>query len=175
MSNIYVGIDPGSDGFICVMDNNNLTFLPMPQNEQKEVDGEAIANFLAPFYNMDKDVYVMVEDVHAVFGSAAGATFQFGKNVGKLLGALEAGSFVYEEVQPKAWQKVMWSGFVIERKQSSTGKTMVNDTKATSIKVALELFPDVDLTKSKRARKPHDGKADALLLAEYCRRKIEKK
>lgn len=175
MNNVYVGIDPGRDGFICAIHDTEISFSQMPLTEQDEVDGEGIVNFLYPFFLAEKDVFIQVEEVHAIFGSAAGSTFSFGKNVGKLLGALEAASFVYEEVQPKAWQKVMWKGFDIVRKKSSTGKTMVNDTKATSIFVAQSLFPNVDLRKSNRARKPHDGKADSLLLAEYCRRKYEKK
>lgn len=41
-----------------------------------------------------------------------------------------------------------------------------------SIKKAQELFPDVSLLASDRCKRPHDGLADALLIAEYGRRRL---
>ena len=35
------------------------------------------------------------------------------------------------------------------------------------MEIMLRQFPNVDLRKSERARKPHDGKVDALLIAWY--------
>jgi len=45
------------------------------------------------------------------------------------------------------------------------------DTKATSINAARRLFPEVDLRKSERSKKPDDNKVDSMLMAEYARRR----
>ena len=44
--------------------------------------------------------------------------------------------------------------------------------KARNIKAAMMLFPDQALLATERSRKPHDGLADALLIAEYCMRSM---
>jgi hypothetical protein len=44
------------------------------------------------------------------------------------------------------------------------------ETKAMSLLAAKRLFPNEDLRATERCAKAHDGKVDALLLAEFCRR-----
>jgi len=168
---IYIGIDPGYNGFITVINENReiLDKYPMPVKKKlREVDGETLANFLAKWCAGDKQYCLYVEDVHAIFGSAAGSTFTFGKNVGMLLGALEAEAFSYKLVAPKLWQKHVWISKDIVRVPSSSGKTMVTDTKATSLNAAKRLFPGGDFRKSTRATQPHDGMVDSLLIATYA-------
>ena len=48
----------------------------------------------------------------------------------------------------------------------------VTSDKNTSIEVAKRLFPNVNLKATARCKKDHDGMAEALLIAEYCRRKL---
>lgn len=62
-------------------------------------------------------------------------------------------------VLPRVWQRAMLAG-------TPAGA----DTKARSIVAAQRLFPAANLLATPRSRKPHDGMADALLLAEYGRR-----
>jgi len=175
---IYVGIDPGKVGYITALNEDGSTVgWPMPINSRGDVSGDGIFNILNEVEISAggiNNVRVVIEEVHAIFGSAAGSTFSFGFNVGKLHGVLDAFGVEFELVQPKAWQKIMWASYSKELKKSSSGKTNVTDTKATSIKVAKDLFPDVDLRRTKRSKKPDDNKADSLLLAEYLRRKYEK-
>lgn len=87
--------------------------------------------------------------------------------LGILEGMLAGMGFAYTKVIPKERQKVMWQGVSPVYK---SGKSV--DTKATSLLAAKRLFPNEDLRKSERASKPHDGIVDALLMAEYCRRKF---
>ena len=77
---IRVGIDPGKDGFITVWkEGEGFTFLPIPLSG-KEVDYHALlSNFLDSIpdgtLDEDMDIYCVIGDVHAKFGTAAKATF----------------------------------------------------------------------------------------------------
>jgi hypothetical protein len=175
MLKAYMGIDPGKDGFITVLitgvgDKIELVFHKIPLIG-KEVDlnelnrvikiiGEQFAGCL----------HCVIEDVHAKYGSSAGATFSFGYVCGATEAIIMANNIPHTKVQPKKWQKDMWEGVPVQKKPSSTGKTLVNDTKLMSLMAVKRLFPEIDLRATDRSRKPHDGKVDSLLLAEYGRR-----
>lgn len=165
MDKIRIGIDPGKNGFICYNYNGHIIYSPIPLIK-KEVD---IRKLMNDFYIWDgmEDVHCVIEDVHAIFGSSAKATFNFGWIVGVLEMLLVAHGIPYTKVKPKDWQKEMWQGVPLQKKPN--GRT---DTKAMSLLAAKRLFPDEDLTATERSVKVHDGKVDALLLAEYCKRKF---
>jgi hypothetical protein len=82
--------------------------------------------------------------------------FSFGQNYGFIQGLLTANRLPYQLVPPQTWKK----------------EFTVNSTKQTSIDVCKRLFPDVDLLATPKCKKPHDGMAEALLMAEYARRKL---
>lgn len=171
MSKIYIGADPGSDGFISVIDNGEYRFLPIDGTPPLDI-GKFIGEY------KDKECIAILEDVHAVFGSSAQGTFNFGFSKGLLFGLLIAHKIPYVLVAPKDWQNAVWINadkeFTTQKQHLKDGseRTIKKvDTKSTSINAARRLFPDVDFRKSARAKKPHDGKVDALLMAEYGRRK----
>ncbi len=158
MNKYFVGIDPGNKGFISVIDSDNLTpyFLSLADSTPQQ-----IAHFIADH----KFASFAIEDVHAIYGAAANATFKFGVNKGLLLGLLIANGCRYTLVPPKEWQKEVWTA----ADKAYTGKKI--DTKKTSITAATRLFPNVSLLRTDKCKKPDDNKADALLIAEYARRK----
>lgn len=169
----YIGIDPGAKGFVAVIDREECEyrFLSIDESTPHEVSefllSEAFGN----------DVAVVIEDVHSIFGSSAKSTFNFGYIKGLLVGLLIAHRIPYTLVQPKEWQQEIWTNADKEYKSQTTavaGKEKsrrVIDTKATSLNAALRLFPQVDFRKNEKCRKPDDNKADALLMAEYARRR----
>ncbi|KKK80116.1 hypothetical protein LCGC14_2826730, partial [marine sediment metagenome] len=125
------------------------------------------------------EYHVFIEDVHAIFSSAAGATFQFGYVCGAIVMGVAAFDFKYTLVQPKVWQKVIYQGIPEIRKPSFViksgkfeGQTRKGalDTKKMSLLATKRLFPNEDLRKSDRCKIPHNGIVDALLIAEYGRR-----
>lgn len=172
---VRVGIDPGKNGFIAIWkEGGGYSFLPIPLIG-KEVDYKKLADgFVKAVFDKEHlDVYCVIENVHAKFGSSASSTFNFGYIAGAMEMMLIILGIPYTRVAPKKWQKQMWEGVVVQQKPSSTGKTMVTDTKSTSLMAATRIFPGIDLranTDSKRSVKPHDGKVDALLICEYCKR-----
>ena len=100
MDKVYIGIDVGSKGFISVQKNNKWIFLSLEDN-----DIYAVSDFLHKISLENDSVTCVIEDVHAIFGSSAKATFQFGFNKGFLIGVLCANKIPYSLVSPSVWQK----------------------------------------------------------------------
>lgn len=175
MSDVYVGIDPGTTGYITLIEQTGqIIFHPIPKI------GYAIdvlkLNDIFQQISQYYEISAIIEDVHAVYGSSANNTFTFGYVVGILEALLVANKIPFLKVQPKAWQKEMWEGVPIQRKLSSTKKTQVNDTKAMSEIAAKRLFPNEDLRPNDctaRCKKADPDKVDSLLIAEFCRRKFK--
>lgn len=177
MSKTYIGIDPGVNG-ACTMitpveDGNPSTewivrSWVMP-TIGKEIDSHALVRILSSISTPEK-VHCVVEDVHAIFGSAAGATFKFGYVCGLIEGILVSNHIPFTKVQPKTWQATMFQGIPLQTKKSTSGKTTQTDTKKMALMAVNRLFPKYKLTATDRSTKPHDGLVDATLIAEYCRR-----
>jgi hypothetical protein len=167
---IYIGIDPGKNGGIYICEDLIFTFYPIPLIG-KEYDTNTLANIFRDLTNNPfVKIQVIIENVHAIFGAGANATFDFGFGCGLLEGIMASYSVPYTKINPKKWQKEMWQGIPIQQKASSSGKTKVNDTKRMSEMAAKRLFPNIDLRLTERCKNSHDGKVDALLICEYCRR-----
>lgn len=166
---LYIGIDPGKNGFISVLQDDAKSFIPIPLIG-KEYDIKELSNIFQFLNKYDTKVYAVLEDVHAIFGASASATFEFGFGLGLLEALLVANNIPYSKIQPKKWQKQMFEGIPEITKPSSTGKTMKTDTKAMALMAAKRMFPDIDLRATDKCKKPHDGKVDALLMCEYCKR-----
>lgn len=158
---IYVGADPGVSGGIAVLSLRGgvLATHKMPDTigdlialfreiRSKAVDrfGSAAPVDGAPF------VRLVVERVNAGVFRKAGkmgvvSAFTFGRSVGNLHTAITAAGIPFDEVMPVKWQTVM-------------GCRTKGD-KNISKRRAQQLFPNVTVI---------HAIADALLLAEYCRR-----
>lgn len=157
---IYIGIDPGDEGAMCLMWQGRIDILCFKDaSPYKIADTIKHATELAP-------VMVAIEDVHSMPGQGISSTFKFGYNVGIVTGLLIAYCVPYVTVRPQEWQKEVWNRQ--DKVKKSDGKT---DTKKTSFNAARRLYPDQSLLRTHRCRTPHDGMADALLICEYARRK----
>jgi len=171
MGKTFVGIDPGKDGYICINYGGEFEFHPIPKIG-KEFDILELATIIGHISHLG-DVHCTLEDVHAIFGSAAGSTFTFGFGCGLIEGMLVMAGIPYTKIQPKKWQKQMFEGVAVQMMKQSTGKTMVVDTKSMAEISAKRLFPAVDLRDTPRCRTSHDGKVDALLMCEYSKRNFK--
>lgn len=167
---IRIGIDPGKNGYVTIWkEGEGFSFLSMPLIG-KEVDLHTLVKQFVDAIPATDDIHCVLEDVHSIYGSSSKATFAFGGIAKAMEMMLICFEIPYTKVVPKAWQKQMWSGVALQKKPSSTGKTMVNDTKSMSEVAARRLFPTIDLRDNSRCKKAHDGKIDSLLMCEYCKR-----
>ena len=166
----YIGIDPGSHGYIVVLDEEGkyLNSLAIEDSTEQE-----IAQFLYAVKAAQPACTCAMEDVHSMPGQGVATTFAFGRNVGFLQGILVALQIPYTLITPRKWQKEMWIAkdmvYTVRKDKNGEDKRQVAP-KPTSINAATRLFPTTDLRKSDRARNPHDGKCDALLIALYAKR-----
>lgn len=150
-----LGIDPGMTGGFAWLSENSLVTDPMPVVEKQLHLPE-----IKVLIQAANPHYVYLEHVHAIFGSAAGATFKFGRVFGIIEGMLAGLGIPYILVSPKTWQKEMHEG--------CTGKK----AKERSRLAVTRVFPAHDFTPTERATKAHDGMIDAALIAAYGRRRL---
>lgn len=170
---LYIGIDPGKDGAICLRDSHEtIATLAMPLINN-EIDIYTIDRFFKD--NMqDRILQVVLEDVHTIFGSSAGATFEFGRGLGIIEGILTANSIPFLKVQPKEWQRVLFQGIPEKRKPNKiNGQRGSLLTKPMAHLAIVRLYPEVELKKSARAKNPHLGIIDGLCMMHYCYMKFK--
>ena len=138
---IYIGIDPGLSGGIAMLYADGRVLW---YGKMPETDADVFRAL-----NL-KDVETtrgMLERVSASPQMGVTSAFTFGKGYGGLRMALTAAGIPFDEVTPQRWQKAM---------QCLTG-----GDKNISKRRAQQLFPQVKVT---------HAIADALIIAEYCRR-----
>lgn len=160
---LIAGVDPGKEGAIAFIDTGAgimdvpVWVVPMPLVSGKGRDEYDLRQIMVTLRDNDPD-FVMVEKSQPLPPKMGGGIANYSRGVGRgwewMLVALE---LPYQLVAPVTWQKAMHAG------------TPGSDTKQRSVIAAQRLFPSVSLTPGKK-RKPHDGMADALLLAEFGRR-----
>lgn len=144
---IYIGIDPGKDGALAVI---------WP-NESVEVVTFEEAEYRGILYGVDsRNSKCCLERVGAMPGQGVTSMFKFGENFGFIQGLLAAYSIPYELVTPQKWKK----------------EFQITGDKNSSIAVCKRLFPGVSLRRTDRCKTDHDGMAEALLMAEYARRRL---
>ncbi len=150
-----MGIDPGMNGGICLMVNHKIDTLDVMPLIGKELDLKELKRLITYRYLADPD-HIYIEHVHAIYGSAAKATFKFGQVFGMTEAIVSSLDIPYTLVQPKKWQLVCHGG--IDRKTKAKDRSLI---------AASKRFPKVDFRKNERCRIPHDGLIDAALIAEY--------
>jgi hypothetical protein len=137
---IYIGIDPGKTGAIAFIDGNQAWSVKNRETMHDLVEAVRDAT-------EGRTCTAVIEKVHSSPQMGVVSAFTFGQSYGQLEMLLTALGIRYEHVSPQKWQGDM---------KCRTG----GDKNITKAK-AQQLFPDVKIT---------HANADALLIAEYCRR-----
>lgn len=153
---IVVGVDPGITA-------GGLAAIATPAATHVDIYRLEGMHWLADLletYQKAGPVHVALEKACTHPRDGRVGAFNYGQHVGEIRGVLVALKIPFTEVSPKTWQKVM-----------HVGTQAHADPKQRSFEAAGKLFPTVSLV-PERGRKPHSGLADALLIAEWCRRSI---
>lgn len=152
---LFIGVDPGKKGGIAFihpkLDCYNAYPMPETRNQVYKLLQELKRRYAGT-------IHAAVELVHSMPKQGVASTFTFGKGCGEVLGVLTALNAVIYEPTPQAWKKIMMAG--------------TDKSKDASIQVVENLFPEIQLVPKGR-RVPNDGMAEALLLAEWCRRQYK--
>lgn len=165
----YLAIDPGKLGAYVVLDENRNVCekggLPLIG---KEYDKVAIHQILIG----RKYHHIGLEDPGIIQGASKSSVASLQRCVGMIEGMLVGLQIPHTLTKPKEWQKTMWANVTKQMKNSTTGKTQVVDTKATSLIAGLRLFPSENwkiTNKGGASINYNDGMIDAALIAEYIR------
>lgn len=149
---IAIGIDPGKSGAMAVM----YLYEDEEPYRYKVIPFEATAYRDALAACVGSRVVCCVEKVGAMPGQGVVSMFNFGHNLGLIEGLLQAYRIPYQLVPPQKWKK----------------EFSLSGDKQASIDVCKKLFPTVNLLPTARSRKENDGMAEAMLMAEYARRRL---
>ena len=160
---IIIGIDPGVYGAVAHLTSNGPFVYDMPtykKGKRLHTCEATLADELDGVF--EEELYAFVESVHAGHGYGGVQSFSFGESFGIIKGVLTALDIPYELVSPQKWKKAM---------------AVPSGDKKNSVPIALRLFPTLtrQLTSKKKGGdcsciKNLDGRADALLIAEFGRR-----
>ena len=145
---ISIGIDPGINGGVCILDSK-------PRNTTINADKcpktvKDMADYLSLHVWDSKQSLCIIEKVHSFPGQGVVSTFTFGKNYGQWLGILASLDIPYIEVPPKNWMK-FYGAMPKDKKERKNHLKHLAQGIIPQVKVTLYI-------------------ADAILLANYCKR-----
>jgi len=183
MGRTFLGIDPGLSGGLVLLDERGQILekhiIPVIENVtiktskvkkdpetgkgakvesiRRTIDGVGLNRILIDL--APKTGIAIIEQVSARPGQGVVSQFNFGLALGFIQGVLVGNRIPFTTVTPSTWSKIIHAGI---------GGA---DPKGRSAVALGRLFPQVDLRPSTRSQKPHEGLMDALLIAEWARRK----
>ena len=141
----YIGIDPGKKGGFAIITSDAVYCRSWDD-----------AEFIHAMKSIEGEPCIAcLEHVGAMPNQGVTSMFNFGCSFGFIQGVLSAYHIPFELVRPQKWKKEF----------SISGKNE-------SIDVCQRFFPEVGLLPTERGKVPSDGMAEALLMAEYARRKM---
>ena len=146
---IYVGVDPGFSGAWGMVDHHGkYVSCGDMLHDDKYIDSRMVHAEMAQALEK-QDAEFVIEFVHAMPQQGVSSTFKFGMAYGAAIAILQRFKSPFHAVPPRVWKKAMG----------------LDSDKAKSLDMARELWPLAPLL-----RKKDNGRAEALLMAEWLRR-----
>ena len=161
---LFIGIDPGATGAIAVIDQMQQIKLLQDWPGDEVLASDIVRDLVMPYADLDNieclfdnlslKFKATIERVHSMPGQGVRSMFSFGTNYGIWRGILASFQIPFLNPTPQAWQKGILSKQDALPKMAAAGR----------------MFPRAVLTGPRGGHK--DGRADALLIADYCRRQF---
>ena len=147
----YLGIDPGKNGGLAVIsaDGTPCQWTRMPQGVGLIVD------WIAATARQHPRLVMVAEKAQAMPKQGIASAFRYGQHFGIFEASSAMLKLPYYEVSPVVWKKAMG----------------LSSNKLDSTDLCRRIFPGVELVPA-GCRNDHDGIAEALLVAEWARRKM---
>ena len=155
-----IAIDPGLTGAIIFLDGEKFETFSMPLQENKDVDFDGVRAILGKF----PGAHVMLERAMPLAMGAKHA-FNYGRAFMALELAVKLSGLAVTYVEPSKWVKLMHEGISKDLKP-----------KAKSLIAVQRLFPNLieKIPKTPKSGKLHEGVVDALLIAGFGARTLER-
>ena len=143
------GIDPGTKGAICVLDNNDPAYVALLDLAKTTIFDAA------QWLHAQKPDIVWIENIHGFPGMTAKSNFGMGRGVGKVHAIAEIATHGQEAklVVARVWQKFIG----VTAKDKWIKKEVAQ--------IATKLYPTANI-RGKRGGLL-DGRSDALMIAHY--------
>jgi len=147
---ISIGIDPGKSGAIALIRDGGRVFMQRLSDTEQDVAG-----FLRLYEGSDERMFCLLERMQPMPSAERGVVggFKIGQSYGFLRGVLVSLGIAFEEIVAAKWQRAM--GIQVIKDETGTVKKNRHKQRAG------QLFPGERIV---------HATADALLIAEYCRR-----
>lgn len=156
-----ISIDPGKSGAVAVLDDGYADVYSLPECPKE------LFNLLKTLV-AGSDCFVVIEKVHAMKNQGVTSTFNFGRSLGVVEGAIGALGLSPSYVTPQAWMKAYPS--IAAVKDGLTDRNAKRAAgKAEALRLSRGFFPELV---DKLKRKKDDGRADALLLGSFFRKPL---
>lgn len=158
IQDLFLGIDPGLGGAFAIVDISGgvryaSPFSLLVENHKKVLDCKDLYLQITKFTSRINTC--AIEQVHAMPKQGVVSTFSFGRGFGSLICLLDVLYIPFEQVTSQRWKRKLFGYTTPDKKKSiEFAKSLENGSKY--------LIPE-------RRRTEHDGVADAICLAEYCR------
>lgn len=113
------------------------------------IDAQSMSRILANHETTD----LVIEHVHAIYGTGLRSSFNFGAQFGAVRAVAELSGHRVHYMSPQAWQKIVHPS--------------ISDlsAKERSRVAALKIFREDNFLLTARSKVPHDGAIDAALIA----------
>ena len=157
-----IGADPGAKGAFCLL-VPKTKHIEFRNTTERAVD---LYNWITGLDAQFNLAVCMIEEVGAIQGSAAKATFSFGANVERVNIIPEIAQISVDKVRPKEWQKFI--GLVMPKNLSGPANAKQRKThiKKEVASIATRLYPKAEILGPKGGLL--DGRSDSLMIAHYA-------
>ena len=161
MKTLYIGIDCGAKGAVAFVSSESVKVFDMPTNSNGIVDTYGL--YIMIQNNIGGKTIIGIEE-QGVKGNLTSrkSAFIMGRNYQAVINAVQDttnASIIY--IKPQQWKKTL--GVL------GTSAMSVNEKKKITAELVKDVFPNADIFGKRGGLK--DGRADALAIAEYLRRK----
>ena len=160
--NTFIGIDPGLTGAIAFLGPDQECVIDIPLLSDRRVDAYALSIRIQAINK--KYRYCCLEHSQAMPGQGVVSMFNYGVTYGIIFGVLVYTKTYFIEIAPRKWKKEF--GLLSDKKAGIIKK------KEDSCIIAATLFPKLKeklIIKGKKGYIYKHGRADALLIAAYCK------
>tara|TARA_B100001996_G_C18502930_1_gene532186 strand:- start:220 stop:714 length:495 start_codon:yes stop_codon:yes gene_type:complete len=150
-----IGIDPGLNGAIAVLQNNkviqihDIPVMTDGKKNKRQLNSAQLVKLLKDNFHDEADTVVVVEQVNAMPGQGVTSMFNFGQTFGAIKGICAALNLPIFFVRPAKWKKHF---------------DLINSSKDASRTKAIEMYPSIS---DQLSKKKDVNKSDAILIARF--------
>ena len=150
-----IGIDPGLNGAIAVLQNNkiieihDIPVMTDGKKNKRQLNSAQLVKLLKDNFQDETDTVVIVEQVNAMPGQGVTSMFNFGQTFGAIKGICAALNLPIFFVRPAKWKKHF---------------ELINSSKDASRTKAIEMYPSIS---DQLSKKKDVNKSDAILIARF--------